>query len=66
MLKDIQELMEFKSKSAKFYDNKISEIKNLSSKLNTYKPIDALNKINSKLNLSENTTNLIKKIIQKA
>jgi transcription initiation factor TFIIIB Brf1 subunit/transcription initiation factor TFIIB len=66
MLKEIQELKEFKSKSAKFYDNKISEIKNLSSKLNTYKPIDSLNKINSKLNLSENTTNLIKKIIQKA
>jgi|688.fasta_scaffold280934_1 transcription initiation factor TFIIIB Brf1 subunit/transcription initiation factor TFIIB len=66
MLKEIQELKEFKSKSAKFYDNKISEIKNLSSKLNTYKPIDALKKINAKLNLSENTTNLIKKIIQKA
>jgi len=66
MLKEIQELKEFKSKSAKFYDNKISEIKNLSNKLNTYKPIDALSKINSKLNLSENTTNLIKKIIQKA
>jgi transcription initiation factor TFIIIB Brf1 subunit/transcription initiation factor TFIIB len=65
MLKDIQELKEFKKKSAKFYDNKISEIKNLSSKLNTYKPIDTLNQINSKLNLSENTANLLKKIIQK-
>lgn len=66
MLKEIQELKDFKNKSAKFYDNKISEIKNLSSRLNTYKPIDTLNKINSKLNLSENTTNLIKKIMQKA
>ena len=65
MLKDIQGLKEFKKKSAKFYDNKISEIKNLSSKLNTYKPIDTLNQINSKLNLSENTANLLKKIIQK-
>lgn len=65
MLKEIQELKEFKNKSTEFYDNKISEIKNLSVKINKYKPIDHLKQINSKLNISSNTANLLKKIINK-
>jgi hypothetical protein len=66
MEREIKELKEFKNRSTEFYDNKISEIKKLSTKLNTYKPMDQLNQINSKLNISANTANLLKKIMQKA
>jgi uncharacterized protein YlxW (UPF0749 family) len=66
MEREIQELKEFKNRSTQFYDNKISEIKKLSNRLNTFKPMDQLNQINSKLNISTNTANLLKKIMQKA
>jgi seryl-tRNA synthetase len=43
--KEIDGLKKFKKESIKFYDKKISEIKGLSSKLNTYKPMEQLKKI---------------------
>lgn len=49
----------------KFYDNKINEIKGLSNKLNKYKPMEQFKEISEKLSLSENTTNLIRKAMQK-
>lgn len=39
MSKEISELKKFKNESNKFYDSKINEIRNLSNKLGTYKPI---------------------------
>jgi hypothetical protein len=62
---EIDELKKFKKESTKFYDNKISQIKNLSVKLNQYRPTDQLDMINQKLNISANTANLLKKYINK-
>jgi len=52
MNKEIQELKKFKNESMKFYDNKISEIKGLSNKLNKYKPMEQFKSISEKLSLS--------------
>jgi len=66
MSREITELKKFKQESTQFYDNKISEIRNLSQKLTKYKPMDQINQITSKLTLSSNTASLIKNAIQKS
>jgi hypothetical protein len=63
--REISELKKFKDESTKFYDSKISEIRNLSSKLNKYRPMDQINQITNKLTLSNNTTQLIRKALTK-
>lgn len=65
MSKEIDDLKKFKKESIKFYDKKISEIKGLSSKLNTYKPMEQLKKISEKLTLSPGTSELIRKTMEK-
>lgn len=65
MSKQIDDLKKFKKESIKFYDKKISEIKGLSSKLNTYKPMEQLKKISEKLTLSPGTSELIRKTMEK-
>jgi hypothetical protein len=65
MNREINELRKFKADSAKFYDSKIGEIKNLSNKLGTYKPEEQFNKISQKLTLSPGTADLIKRVMTK-
>lgn len=50
----------------KFYDNKKSELKELSSKLGRYKPMEQLKEISSKLTLSEGTSQMIMRAMQKS
>lgn len=54
--KEIRDLKKFKKESINFYDKKISEIKGLSSRLNTYQPMEQLKQISQKLTLSAGTT----------
>lgn len=65
MSKEINELKKFKNESNKFYDSKINEIRNLSNKLGTYKPIEQFSQISQKLNLSAGAADMIRKVIMK-
>jgi uncharacterized coiled-coil DUF342 family protein len=66
MSKEINELKKFKNESNKFYDSKINEIRNLSNKLGTYKPIEQFSRISQKLNLSAGAADMIRKVIMKS
>jgi endonuclease III-like uncharacterized protein len=62
---DIKELKEFKSNSAKFYEKKASEIRQLSNRLSNYHPLDQLSQITQKVSLSAHTADLIRSRLMK-
>ena len=65
MSREISELKRFKKDSLTFYDKKIGEIKGLSTKLDQYQPTQQLKQISEKLCLSANTSELIRKAMEK-
>jgi len=56
MSQGIAELKKFRNKGGQFYENKIKEIKGLSSKLSSYRPSEQLKAIAEKLTLSQSTS----------
>lgn len=63
MSNDIADLKKFRQAGAHFYDSKIRQIKDLSSKLNSFDPGEQLKNITQTLSLSRSTSDLIQKTI---
>lgn len=64
MKREITEFKKYRKESASFYDEKIKQVKNLSSRINKFKPMDQINHITQKLTISKKTTELINRTLQ--